>query len=194
MNPLSDGPSSQLTDCNVSYKRPALNVISDVWRVEFHEPAVHAALRAIGSSNSNCRHRLWSIRIERRAQPAEPGSVSNGALFGSMRAVYLSPLKRTACACFLRAAGLAARTHRIQCDAQETTPNRICTCESDHRVAVRAVVSGGSGWLLQLASPVQHRCRVNDSLRSNCSLVVVRRRHRLQGNRNLLPALQSRSA
>ncbi len=50
MNPRPAGYSGELTDCNVSYKRSALDAITDVWRLEFHEPAVHGALKARGQS------------------------------------------------------------------------------------------------------------------------------------------------
>jgi len=49
-NPRAEGSSSELTDCNVSYKQTALSAIHDVWRGEFHEPAVHAALLTCGES------------------------------------------------------------------------------------------------------------------------------------------------
>ena len=45
-----EGPSQNLTDCNVSYKRTALAEIADVWKDEFHEPEVNGALHARGMS------------------------------------------------------------------------------------------------------------------------------------------------
>lgn len=45
-----DGPSVHLTDCNVTYKRAALEAIAGVWRREFHENQVHEALLARGES------------------------------------------------------------------------------------------------------------------------------------------------
>lgn len=50
MPPVADGPSAHLTDCNVTYKRAALEAIADVWREEFHEPQVHGALQARGET------------------------------------------------------------------------------------------------------------------------------------------------
>ena len=41
MRPMTEGLTRQLTDCNVSYKRPALEAIAAVWHREFHKPAVH---------------------------------------------------------------------------------------------------------------------------------------------------------
>jgi len=50
MSPMAEGPVNHLSDCNVSYKRAALEVIADVWRNEFHEPIVHGALQAKGET------------------------------------------------------------------------------------------------------------------------------------------------
>jgi Glycosyl transferase family 2 len=52
MNPTPAGPAAHLTDCNVSYKRAALDEIQDEWCIEFHENLVHGALRERG-------HSLW---------------------------------------------------------------------------------------------------------------------------------------
>jgi hypothetical protein len=48
MNPVREGPTGLLTDCNVTYKRAALAAIESIWRDEFHEPQVHAAMQARG--------------------------------------------------------------------------------------------------------------------------------------------------
>jgi hypothetical protein len=48
--PLPEGVSATLTDCNVTYKRAALDAIVDVWRLEFHEPQVHGALLGRGET------------------------------------------------------------------------------------------------------------------------------------------------
>jgi hypothetical protein len=48
--PLPEGASATLTDCNVTYKRAALDAIVDVWRQEFHEPRVHGALLGRGET------------------------------------------------------------------------------------------------------------------------------------------------
>ncbi len=50
MSPIPEGPLDHLSDCNVSYKRSALQAIGDVWHNEFHEPAVHEALQERGES------------------------------------------------------------------------------------------------------------------------------------------------
>jgi hypothetical protein len=49
-NPLPAGPSHFLTDANVSYKREALEEISDVWQHSFHETTVHSKLLQEGKT------------------------------------------------------------------------------------------------------------------------------------------------
>lgn len=49
-NPLKDGPSSYLSDVNVSYKRRALDSIEEVWKDFYHEPDVHNALIVKGET------------------------------------------------------------------------------------------------------------------------------------------------
>lgn len=49
-NPRPQEEVDHLTDCNVSYKRAALDTIRSVWEHEFHEPEVHAALREQGGA------------------------------------------------------------------------------------------------------------------------------------------------
>lgn len=49
-NPVSEGPSTFLTDVNVAYKQEALEEIRQVWEDGFHEPAVHAALLEQGKT------------------------------------------------------------------------------------------------------------------------------------------------
>ncbi len=50
MSPLREGPARYLTDCNVSYKRAALELFPDLWHEEFHETTVHWALLERGES------------------------------------------------------------------------------------------------------------------------------------------------
>lgn len=50
MNPLPAGPATTLTDCNVSYKREALEAIREVWADAFHENLVNGRLREEGAS------------------------------------------------------------------------------------------------------------------------------------------------
>ena len=50
MLPLPEGPVHALSDCNVSYKRPALYATRPHWAVEFHENVVNEALRSSGAT------------------------------------------------------------------------------------------------------------------------------------------------
>lgn len=72
MPPMGEGPTHQLTDLNVTYKRSALEPIAEVWAKEFHENAVHGALEARGQTlwmspkvlvhqqrGMTLRHALW---------------------------------------------------------------------------------------------------------------------------------------
>ena len=43
--PVTDGPSPNLTVCNVAYERQQLEAIRDLWATSFEEPAVHNELR-----------------------------------------------------------------------------------------------------------------------------------------------------
>lgn len=50
MPPIREGEAASLTDCNVTYKRDALEEVRNVWASEFHENLVNEALRARGGS------------------------------------------------------------------------------------------------------------------------------------------------
>ena len=94
MNPMPEGPTNNLTDCNVSYKREILETISDIWKKEFHEPEVHHALQ-------ERKHVLWFSprmmvyqRRHLRLGEALKDRLDFGRLFGSGRAQELSVLPR----------------------------------------------------------------------------------------------------
>ena len=62
MSPVVEGPSAYLTDCNVSYKRQALEPLAPLWATEFHETTINWTLAGQGQS-------LWlSPRIVVRQQ------------------------------------------------------------------------------------------------------------------------------
>jgi hypothetical protein len=93
-HPIVEGPSHSLTDCNVSYKKAALEAIADVWADEFHEPNVHLALKQRAES-------LWlSPRIVVRQQrsfnfyEALWDRFNFGRLFGALRLAESSFSKR----------------------------------------------------------------------------------------------------
>jgi hypothetical protein len=84
--PQADGPVHALTDCNVSYKRSALAPLAALWRDEFHEPTVHAALEQGGLV-------LWlasAMVVWQRRPFTLMGALRDrwqyGRLFGSLRA------------------------------------------------------------------------------------------------------------
>lgn len=92
--PMPPGPAPALTDCNVSYRRGALEEIAERWDGELHEPIVHAALARRG------RALLLAPEIVVRHQRA-PGlgeAIADrfgfGRLFGATRAKTLSPGRR----------------------------------------------------------------------------------------------------
>jgi hypothetical protein len=92
--PLQAGPSATLTDCNVTYKRAALDPIVDVWRQEFHEPQVHSALLERGET-------LWlspALQAEQQRSFAFSFALRErfhfGRLFGRLRLPALHPAKR----------------------------------------------------------------------------------------------------
>ncbi len=94
MNPIQDGPSNHLTDCNVTYKASTLQTIYDIWKNEFHEPEVHGALQKLGES-------LWlssniTVMQQRNLcfRDAVMDRYSFGRLFGSRRAMNLSFLQK----------------------------------------------------------------------------------------------------
>jgi len=87
MNPIPEGPARHLTDCNVSYRRSALDDVGDIWRSEFHEPEVHEALQARGGS-------LWfspRIIVQQQRSVSLIAAVRDryifGRLFGSGRVI-----------------------------------------------------------------------------------------------------------
>lgn len=94
MNPMPAGPSHSLTDCNVTYKRSALEPIRDLWRHEFHENLVNGRLHERGEV-------LWFDPgiVVREYRPltiamAVRDRYSFGRLFASTRVVSVPLAKR----------------------------------------------------------------------------------------------------
>jgi len=120
------GPSPHLTDGNVTYKRAALLEIGGVWRSEFHENVVHAALSAKG-------YALWlspRIVVRQKRQITLGDALHDryafGRLFGSTRVAGMSAAARLkfAALCVLlppvlvmRVARHLARTRRYRAAA-----------------------------------------------------------------------------
>jgi hypothetical protein len=96
MLPLAEGETHSLSDCNVSYKRSALDATRALWRTEFHENVINEALRQSGQA-------LWfdpaMVVYEQRnlsIVSAIRDRFSFGRLFGSTRVSGSTPLRRLA--------------------------------------------------------------------------------------------------
>ena len=94
MSPMPEGPLHHLSDCNVSYKRSSLQAIGDVWHNEFHEPAVHEALRARGESLWFSPHVVVRQQRSLGFSEAVKDRYSFGRLFGGERVASASWLLR----------------------------------------------------------------------------------------------------
>ena len=94
MPPVPAGPASYLTDCNVSYKRDALDAIEHVWDDEFHETSVHWTLQSQGKS-------LWldpAVLVDHGRVLGIGEALADryafARLFASTRVAATSPAKR----------------------------------------------------------------------------------------------------
>jgi hypothetical protein len=96
MNPVREGPTSSLTDCNVTYKREALAAVMPCWERAFHENVVHAALRQGDETLWLSPRIVVQQRREFRLGAALRDRFAFGKLFGGTRAATLSPGRRLA--------------------------------------------------------------------------------------------------
>jgi glycosyl transferase family 2 len=94
MPPLPAGDAQYLTDCNVSYRREALEAVRDAWADEFIETTVHGALRARG-------WRLWldpSAVVRQQRAPALGGVIrerfDHGRVFARERVATAPAVRR----------------------------------------------------------------------------------------------------
>ncbi len=94
MNPRPASVVANLSDCNVSYKRAALDRIQAVWQVEFHEPSVHAALQQQGEALWFAPNVVVDQQRTMRLGTALRDRYSFGRLFGSERAQLTSKWRR----------------------------------------------------------------------------------------------------
>lgn len=92
--PMAAGPSSALSDCNVSYRRERLEEIAAVWRDAFVETDVHAALMARGVSLYLLPDAVvvQGRRVDLRDAAREQGV--HGAEYARGRAHRVSPVRR----------------------------------------------------------------------------------------------------
>jgi hypothetical protein len=111
MLPLPEGATHSLSDCNVSYKRGALEATRDHWATEFHENVINGALRDAGGT-------LWfdpSMTVFEQRQLSIGAALRDrfnfGRLFGSTRVPGVALPKRLAwsAAAVLMAPVLVAR-------------------------------------------------------------------------------------
>ncbi len=98
MSPVSEGPAAYLTDCNVSYKREALQAIAPIWRDAFHETAVNWALANRGET-------LWltpAIRVRQRRSRSLGAALreryEHGRIFAGTRVTDVSLGRRASLA------------------------------------------------------------------------------------------------
>jgi len=96
MLPLPEGTTHALSDCNVSYKRSALEATRKHWSTEFHENVVNGALGAAGAT-------LWfdpAMTVFEQRQLSVGSALrdrfSFGRLFGSTRVPGVSLPRRMA--------------------------------------------------------------------------------------------------
>jgi hypothetical protein len=141
MSPVAEGPAAYLTDCNVSYKRAALDAIADSWKAEFHETTVHWALAARGES-------LWLSPAMRVQQSRTRGLGSamreryvHGRIYAGTR-VQDAPLARRAALAIMAPALPAVIAQRaVRHGARGGRALRAA-------LALPAIVATGTAWSL----------------------------------------------
>ena len=94
MNPMPEGSSNHLSDCNVAYKRSALDPISDIWCNEFHEPDVNGALIERGETLWFSPEIIVNQKRSIRVSNAIRDRYAFGRLLGSGRAVSSTTTRR----------------------------------------------------------------------------------------------------
>ena len=93
--PLPEGPAVYLTDVNVSYKRPALESVRDLWAARYKEVTINWALAGKGTV-------LWQrpqiVVRQNRGQLSFRDLIAErfswGRLFGCIRSREIAPLTR----------------------------------------------------------------------------------------------------
>lgn len=98
MPPIASGPAAYLSDCNVSYKRVALEEIADVWQDAFHETRVHERIRARAGASALVQDASIVVLQSRRADlmPFLGERFAHGRLFARLRAAQYGALARVA--------------------------------------------------------------------------------------------------
>ncbi len=98
MPPIASGPASYLSDCNVSYKRVALEQIADAWQSAFHETRVHERIKAYAGASALVQDASIIVLQSRRADliPFLGERFAHGRLFARLRAAQYGTLGRVA--------------------------------------------------------------------------------------------------
>lgn len=98
MPPLTSGPARRLSDCNVSYKRAALEAIAEMWTTAFHETSVHAELRRRWGDAALVRDSRIVVLQSRHPRPLPflAERFAHGRLFARLRSQRLGPFQRVA--------------------------------------------------------------------------------------------------
>jgi hypothetical protein len=121
-NPVREGPAQYVSDVNVSYKRPALELVRAIWQESFHETAVHRGLVEAGETISLSR--LPVIRHDRGELSLGPmcrERIAWARIFAGRRVRTVSSFARFAMAALtpaipavfmLRQWGIVLRTRR----------------------------------------------------------------------------------
>jgi hypothetical protein len=98
MPPIASGPATYLSDCNVSYKRVALEQIADAWHGAFHETRVHERIKARAGASALVQDASIVVLQSRRADlmPFLGERFAHGRLFARLRAAQYGALERVA--------------------------------------------------------------------------------------------------
>lgn len=98
MPPIASGPATYLSDCNVSYKRAALEQIADAWHDAFHETRVHARITARAGASALVQDASIVVLQSRRADlmPFLGERFAHGRLFARLRAAQYGAMGRVA--------------------------------------------------------------------------------------------------
>lgn len=137
MNPAVAGPTHHLTDCNVTYKRAALEAIRETWLAEFHENQVHDALQTLGETLwlepriVVYQKRLFSLRQAIRDRYAFGrlfGSTRAASVSASRRVVYLASSLPLPALLVLRVAGHVFRKRRCEWAFIRSFPALLLIC------------------------------------------------------------------
>ncbi len=95
--PFASGPTSWVSDVNVTYKRRVVEETRDLWKERFREPVVHWALQERGET----LYLSSELVVEHRRPPTTLGVLLPerfhwGRLFGHIRAMHLGTSRRLA--------------------------------------------------------------------------------------------------